>query len=224
MLPHVRLGVVALTLLMSAMLPGCVAQPARTGVVRYTTTTECVEAISALQPRSIPAPDKNDSAAVFVFDSSSVCLRDAQNNRRPALLLSLAEILIPAEILISSSGRGEVTLAPVISVLDKDFIEQSRYPFEKFTKRGTDFSISVFLNDAGRPPAYLLIVADDVWLGKDNLTVAGKSQTTAWSTGLVSGSYTYGYEARELSIFSDLGSLSIRRKGYAPASLEKTQR
>ncbi|QBB69151.1 hypothetical protein ELE36_01455 [Pseudolysobacter antarcticus] len=222
MLPQVRLGFIAWTLLMSATLPGCVAQPARTGVVRYTTTTACVDAISALQPRSIPPPDKNDSPAVFVFDSSSVCLRDAQNTRRPALLLSLAEVSIPAEILISSSGRGEVTLAPLISVLDKDFIEQSRYPFEKFTKRGTDFSMSVFLNDAGRQPAYLLIVADDVWLGKDNLTVAGKSQTTVWSTGLVTGAYTSGYEARQLSTFSDLGSLTIKRKSYAPPSLEET--
>lgn len=211
-----------MTLLAGATLPGCVAQPVRTGVVRYTTTTECVDAISALQPRSIPVPDKNDSPAIFVFDSSSVCLRDAQNNRRPALLLSLADVSIPAEILISSSGRGEVTLAPVISVLDKDFIEQSRYPFERFTKRGTDFSMSVFLNDAGRQAAYLLIVADDVWLGKDNLTVAGKSHTTTWSTGLAAGSYTYGYEARQLSTFSDLGSLSIKRKSYAPPWLEKT--
>ncbi len=224
MLARVHPGfVAALTLLVSTALPGCVAQLVRTGVVRYTTTTECVDAVSALQPRAIPVPDKNDSPAVFVFDSSSVCLRDAQNNRRPALLLSLSDVSIPAEILISSSGRGEVTLAPVISVLGKDFIEQSRYPFERFTKRGTDFSMSVFLNDAGRQAAYLLIVADDVWLGKDNLTVAGKSQTTVWSTGLVTGAYTSGYEARQVSTFSDLGSLSIKRKSYAPPPLEKTR-
>ncbi len=190
--------------------------------IRNTPTTACVDAISSLQPRLLPPPDKNDNPAIFVFDSSSVCLRDAQNNRRPALLLSLAEISIPAEILISSSGRSEVTLAPLIGVLDKDFIEQSRYPFEKFTKRGTDFSISVFLNDAGRQPAYLLIVADDARLGKDNLTVAGKNQTTVWSTGLLTGAYTSGYEARQVSRFSDLGSLSIKRKSYAPRSLEKT--
>jgi hypothetical protein len=218
-----RLRTASMACALAAALSGCATSAVQNGPLRYAAAGTCVDALSALPARQIPAPDKNGKPAVFVFDANVSCLSEAPNTPRPGLLFSLTGVATPAEVLIDSSGSGAVTLAPLVRVLGADFHEQSRYSFDRFAKRGRDFSISVFLNSGSAPPAaYLLIVPDDAWLGRENLTVEGQQRTTVWSTGLVTGAYTSGYEEKSVSTFSDLGSLSIQARPYAAPAAAKT--
>lgn len=203
--------------LIVAALAGCANAPAYKGPMRYAAGVPCVASWAALTAQSLPRTGEDGKAPALAFGASTPCVRNRDGEARPAVLFSLADVRIPAEILVTISGKDPVTLAPLLRVLGPDFAELAQYPFERFAKRGRDYSLSLFLNSTQPRATGLLVSVDDAWLGKENLNVAGKSQTTVWSTGLVTGSYTYGYEEKTSSRFSDVGTFSLFLKSIGAA-------
>lgn len=197
----------SLGLLAALALAGCASAPRSGEPTRFAASTPCAGSPEALTARSLPSKAKFLELAV---DATTPCL-----GARPALLFDLAELPIPAEISLHSLAQRNVTFAPAAVLLDRRFEAIARYPFDRFAKRGTDYTLSLFVNDRAQA-GYLLIVPDDAWLGKDNLTIAGQRDTLVWSTGVVTGVYADGHETQITSAFSDIGRLRLAAKPYAP--------
>lgn len=204
-----------LGLLGALALAGCASAPRSGAPTRYVASTPCAALPAALTARSL-APGPKAEFLELAVDATTPCLDAAPAGARPALLFDLADLPIPAEISLHSLAQRNVTFAPAAVLLDRDFATIAHYPFERFAKRGTDYTLSVFANDRAQPPRYLLIIPDDAWLGKDNLTVAGQRDTLVWSTGVVTGVYADGHETQTTSMFSDVGRLRVAAKPYAP--------
>lgn len=207
----------AISLLLLAALAGCASKPIYTGPTRYVASVPCADSLSALVAEDLPPRGKDDRPLLLEFGSGTPCMRNDNGEPRPVRLFSLADVSAPSEILVTVSGRNPVTLAPLLRMLGPDLAEIATYPFERFAKRSMDYSLSLFINSMQPRVAYLWIGTDDAWLGKESLDVAGRSRTSVWSTGVVTGAYTYGYEEKTSSTFSDVGSftLSLKRNGSA---------
>ncbi|MFC4818997.1 hypothetical protein [Dokdonella ginsengisoli] len=204
-----------LAVVVAGLVSAC-AQPRGDGPTRFSAAGGCATTPAELPSTTLrTSPEEPLEIAV---DGSVSCLRDGRGDPRPALKFDLAGLTLPLEVQITSIAQRSVTFAPTADVLDVDARTIARHPFERFTKRQTDYSLSVFLNAAGQPPAFLLLMPDDAWLGKQNRTISGESYTFVWSTGAVMGTYTGGGERNTVSTFSDVGRIRILVKPYRPAT------
>lgn len=198
-----------------ALLAAC-AQPRIDAPARFNATMTCAAGPAELPSRKLPVePEEPLEIAV---DGTTSCLRNEHGDPRPALRFDVSGLALPLEVQITSVAQQSVTFAPTADVLDTDFRAIARHRFERFSKRQADYSLSVFLNAADRPPAFLLLGPDDAWLGKESRTISGESHTFVWSTGVVMGTYTSGTERNTVSTLSDVGRLRIRAKPYRPAT------
>lgn len=192
------------------------AQPRNDGPTRFSTAAACAASPEGLPSRKLSIePEKPLEIAV---DGTISCLRAENGEPRPALKFDLAGLALPLEVQITSMAQQSVTFAPAADVLDTDTRTIARHPFARFAKRQADYSLTVFLNAADRPPAFLLLRPDDAWLGKESRTIAGESHTFVWSTGVVMGSFTSSSERNTVSTFSDVGRIRIVAKPYRPAT------
>jgi hypothetical protein len=159
---------------------------------------------------AVPASTLRDAkSADYVFAANAQCLQSADEQRRaPALLIRIDKCAEPANLHLTSISGKEATLPARLQVLDENFTELKDYPFDRFVKRGMDYTLTLFLNPSPQP-RYLLVMPDSEWLGRVNHLTAGNRWTAFWSTGTVMGTISNGTEVRRELPFGSGGTMRI---------------
>lgn len=200
---------------------GCAVSPPAPKSDRFVATKACADTPAGLPRIRLKVQSEKQKPIELVVDGSSGCLRDGRGASRPAVLFVLDDVP-SAQIDITTFGYANITLAAKISVLDARLEPLSHYDFSRFSKRGADYSLALFLNPGQQPqPKFLLVTADDAWLGQKNQVVAGERTTFVWSTGVVTGVYSDGNERNTTSTFSDVGRIRLDMRNYAPPAISQ---
>jgi hypothetical protein len=144
----------------------------------------------------------------FVIDSRGTCLLAADGKTVPALLIRIEPTAQAINLKLTSVSGKDSTLPARVAILDGQFAETKAYSFDRFTKRGADYTTTLFLNpsDAVR---YLLATPDADWIGRQSQTTQGRRWTAFWSTGLVMGTISNGTEERRSIPFAVFGTLRL---------------
>jgi hypothetical protein len=201
----------ALRLAICALLPG--AAIAADVPVTTAPPPDCAHASAELARLAFPTTGPNTlqtaKPADFVFGNLAHCLqRTAEGVPQPAVLIRLAPSADAVALRLSSISAKDATLPAHVELLDADFAMLKQYPFERFVKRGMDYTLTVFLG-ASPQARYLLVTPDADWLGRSNNLTAGNRWTTFWSTGTVMGTFSNGTEQHRQLPFAGAGTLHV---------------
>lgn len=159
--------------------------------------------------RAIDAKRHRAQTGEFDFAKLARCLQSGATEQVPALLVRLVDTTPDGVALKLTSVSGkEATLPARVQTLDEAFAPVRDYRFDRFAKRSSDYSATVFLNAADRT-RYLLITPDIAWLGRINSAVSGNRWTTIWATATVMGAYSDGYETKREIPFASGGLVRI---------------
>jgi hypothetical protein len=201
----------ALRLAVCAFVPG--AAMAADMPVAATSPPECAHAAAELARLAFPitGPDTLQAAkpADFVFGNLAHCLqRTTDGAPQAAVLIRLAPSADAVALRLSSVSAKDATLPAHVELLDTEFAMLKQYPFERFVKRGMDYTLTVFLG-ASPQPRYLLVTPDADWLGRSNNLTAGNRWTAFWTTGTVMGTISNGTEQHRQLPFAGAGTLHV---------------
>jgi len=164
---------------------------------------------------SAPVPIGAAKPADYAFAASAACLQRADDGTPlPAMVIRIERSADPVNLRLTSISGKDATLPARIELLGEDFAALKSYPFERFVKRGLDYTLTLFLN-ASTQTHYLLVTPDTEWLGRSNNLTSGNRWTAFWSTGTVMGTISNGTEQHRQLPFASGGTLRIEAEGDA---------
>jgi hypothetical protein len=186
-----------------AMLAGCAAAPMRA----VDTAGPCVAAVSALTPHAafVPDPAKPAKAAKPVqFADVGGCL-ERDGRREGVALFRIDAVPAPsmATVAMWSDPRG--TLAAKVELLDADFRVLRTHPFADFTRRGMQYSLTVFDNAGGDDVRYLLVSPDAAMVGGSDQHLGSQTSTVFIGTGY----WMHGSESTVARPLTDAGNITV---------------
>lgn len=138
------------------------------------------------------------------------------SGRIPAALFKFEGVRPPAQISLQISALQTATLATAVTLLDSRHQPLRRYGFDSFSRRGTSFTLDLFINPNDVDATYLLLSPDAAWVGKEDTGVRAGTNTYS-SAGPVYFAYNVGYEEKISRQLTDAGSLQIEIRSL-PAS------
>jgi hypothetical protein len=166
-----------------------------------------VRDVSAI-PLRYTAADAGDSAPVE-FASIASCVRSAEGDPDAVALYRLDGVVTPAQVNVAVPLSTGGTFAAAVDVLDASFQPLQQYGFEKFVRRGSQYSLSVFLNPSGAVPAYLLLKPDPSYVGKSDTAVGSASNPVVIPAGPVIFTYHAGSETNAMRPFMQGGQVLV---------------
>jgi len=167
----------------------------------------CASALDALPAQPFIVKAGKNSSTEFVLDTHGRCLH-VDDHDEPALLIRLEPSAQPMNVKVISVSGKESTLPARIVLLDEHFGEVRSYPFERFVKRGMNYSTTVFLEPA-TTVRYLLARPDHEWVGKQNQLTQGNRWTAFWATPTVMGTISNGNEVKRSVPFTVFGTVRL---------------
>lgn len=197
--------------LLTLMLCACATQPSP--VRRVDLANACAEDISGLptiplHPNEPPAQGKKAKPALALeFADVGHCVM-TPSGKIPAALFKLEDVRPPAQVSLQISALQTATLATAVTLLDSRHQPMRRYGFDKFSRRGTSFTLDLFINPSDIDATYLLLSPDAAWVGKEDTGVRAGTNTYS-SYGPVYFAYNVGYEEKIRRQLTDAGSLQI---------------
>ncbi len=177
------------------------------GVAQGPPAAVCVMAPDALPAVPFVVKTGKNSSTEFVLDTHGHCLH-LDNHDEPALLIRLEPSVQAMNLKVISVSGKESTLPARIVLLDEHFSEVRSYPFERFVKRGMNYSTTVFLEPA-TTVRYLLARPDQEWIGKQNQLTQGSRWTAFWATPAVMGTISNGNEVKRSVPFTVFGTVRL---------------
>jgi hypothetical protein len=126
----------------------------------------------------------------------------------------------PAEVDVTVQVSTGGTFAAAVEVLDSEFKSLRRYDFKDFTRRGQVYSLSVFLNEAGPAPAYVMLAPDDTQVGKSDTSLGSQNSPVLIPAGPVMFMYHAGSETTAVRPFLAGGRVMIVAKQQASAAFD----
>jgi hypothetical protein len=201
--------------LLAAMLAGCAAAPPMRSV---DVSGDCVGAIAALtaHPAFVPDPAKprvGPKPAQFA-DFAGCLERDGQ--REGVALFRIDAVPAPsmATVTMWSDARG--TLAAKVELLDAEYRVVKTHPFGDFTRRGMQYTLTVFANAGGPDVRYLLVSPDASRVGESDQHMGNQVSTVFIGTGY----YMHGAETTVARPLGDAGNIAVtlQPQGSTPLS------
>lgn len=184
-------------------------------------STNCVDRLDQIAAISLmyPLPEAELPQPVE-FASIAKCYRPPDSDPTPIALYRLDGVAPPAELQVSVMLSTGGTLAAAVQVLDADLQPLRRYGFDQFTRRGSLYSLNVFLNPSAAVPAYLLLAPDDAQVGKSDTTLGSTSNAVVIPAGPAMFIYTNGSETSSVRPFLEGGKVLVtaRQQRAAPMS------
>ncbi|MDG2519189.1 hypothetical protein [Lysobacter soli] len=178
-------------------------------------SANCVDSLPAIAvsgtPLRFPAEGKKPDAKYLEFAQVARCYRSNDGAPRPVALYRLDSITPPAEVDVSVSLSTGGTFAAAVEVLDADFQPVRRYGFSDFVRRGSLYSLTLFLNPSGRAPAYLMLTPDDGQVGKSDTAVGSFTNVVSAPVAATGAVFMYstGTETRTVSPFLQGGKVLV---------------
>ena len=199
-------------------LGACASQPRP--VSRVDMQQACASDITAMsaQPlRPAPAPADGKQAKpppMIDFASFGQCVATPAG-RVAAALFKLEDVRLPAQISLGIAADADATLAAAATLLDSRHQPIRRYGYDRFSRRGTAYTIDIFVNEADADATYLLLSPDAAWVGKEDAGIRAGTNTYS-SAGPVFFAYSVGYEETMNRQLTDAGRLQIEIKALPP--------
>lgn len=208
--------------LVALLLGGCAGVPYK-AKMPLTDAGKCVEDLHAVPQIPLkyfaPAKDKDETAEPYVeFADIAQCFRVAGVGTTPVAVYRLDGVAPPAELGVSVTLSTGGTFAAAVEILDADFKSLRRYGFQDFVRRGTEYSLHIFLNQAGTPPAYVMLLADKTQAGKSDVALGSETTPIMIPAGPVFFVYNSGSETHSVRPFLEGGRVSMTAKPQASAA------
>jgi hypothetical protein len=155
----------------------------------------CVSGLEQLKqlPLTYPAPANDKKGAEYVeFADAAQCYRATSKAPLPVVLYRLDGIVPPSQLDVSLVLSTGGTFAADVDLLDANFHKVKGYGFDQFTRRGTQYSLSIFLNSEEKEAKYLMLTPDSAEVGKNDTSVEAvrRNAMIPITTGAVTG-YSY---------------------------------
>ena len=213
-----RLQITFLLPLALLTLGGCAATPYKAKL--FETGTNCVDDLHALSrtPLRFLGPDDKAGGQYVEFASLAQCYRTTGIGTTPVALYQLDGVMPSAEVTVSVTLSTGGTFAAAVEVLDADFQSLRRYGFEEFVRRGSEYSLNVFLNQSGKPPAYLMLLPDRSQAGKSDVAVGSARNPILIPAGPVMFVYNAGNETNSIRPFLEGGRVNVVAKPQGSAA------
>lgn len=187
------------------------------------TNTACAMSMQSLQPVALlPLNQASEAKLKYAeFADISRCVVSPGNGKPEAVALYRFEDLTPpAEVDISSLLSPGGTFATSADLLDQTFHSVRHYPFGNFVRRGSTYSLSIFLNPADSGVRYLLISPDEANVGRSDVAIGTQSANVP--VMVVPGAMVLivnGHESRVIRPFTEGGLIKVAAHSGAGASL-----
>lgn len=152
-------------------------------------------------------PDEHEGYVEFA--SLAGCYRPADATAVPVALYRLESIAPPAEVKVSVSLSTGGTFAASLDVLDEQWNSIRRYGFQEFVRRGSMYSLDVFVNASQRRPAYLLLTPDTAHVGRTDTTSGSQSNATPILAGPVVFTYFSSVEVQSVNPLLQGGKVRV---------------
>ena len=205
----------SLVLAVVACLAGCASNPAYQAKLPQL-GENCVQQFDAVKRTPLRPLDakSRDKQPYIEFADVAQCLSTTAGST-PLALYAIEAISPPAQIQISILPSAGGTFAAAVELLDAKFQRIERHPFTAFTRRGSEYSLSLFVNDA--VPAYVMLVPDDAQVGKRETMVGSINNQIIVPAGPMLFLFNNGAEIKPMRAFMAGGRLkvSIRQEGSA---------
>lgn len=156
-----------------------------------------------LRPLDAKARDKQPYVE---FADVAQCLSTAEGTTALALY-AIEAIAPPAQVQISILPSAGGTFAAAVELLDAKFQRIERYPFANFTRRGGEYSLTLFANDA--TAAYVMLVPDDAQVGKQETMVGSINNQVIVPAGPMMFMFNNGAEIKPMRAFMAGGRLKV---------------
>lgn len=172
---------------------------------------QCAPSLAALQPTPLgasiaPEGKKVKPAALTDFAALGQCVED-EKGRVATIMWKLQEVPLPSMVRLEIIANDAATLAAGMALLDAQHQVVRRHGFNEFARRGRSFTLDMFLNPSDDGVRYLVLTPDPDWVGKQDETISGITNTVYLAYGAV---YNYGTEGKSIRQLSDAGQLRIQ--------------
>lgn len=200
---------------LAIMLVGCATT--RYAAERPDISSNCMSSLSQVEAIPLAYAAQDDEPKPVEFARLAKCYRSAEAGSVPVALYRFDGVTPPAEVSIAVLLSEGGTLAAAVEVLDGDMRPLQRYGFERFVRRGSQYSLNVFLNSKEGMPAYLLLSPDQEHVGKNDTIVGSATTTAAIPAGPVMFMYHSGNETNTVRPFLDGGKVLVVAKPQSQA-------
>lgn len=183
-------------------------------------STNCVGSLREMTviPLRYPAPADDSDPKYIEFANVARCYRPTGAGAMPVALYRLDGITPPAELNVSVMLSTGGTFAASVDILDADFQRLNRYAFDKFVRRGSQYSLNVFVNATDEPAAYLLLIPDPSQVGKSDTAIGSATTTVPLPAGPVMFMYHAGSETNSVRPFLEGGRILVTARPQSSAS------
>lgn len=182
-----------------------------------------IQAVPTQVVRRVPIDSAKISLAVD-FQKAASCIAAKDGKPVPLIVLAL-DGKVPSEIGFTIGIHRGSTFAAAIDVLDADFKLLKSIPFEQFTRRGSSYTLSLFLNEADAAARHLVLRPDSGTVGSADQSIIGKRNETfiavVAGSALYYGNFVTGSEVVTNTWHSEVGRLEVVLKDYQPAVLKR---
>lgn len=212
----------ALALIATAALSGCasVSYKAQLPTIVESQCTDDLRQIKQVPLRYAPGDPKAAPKPVE-FASLAQCLRLGEAGTTPVAVYRLDGVTPPAQVTVSVNLSTGGTFAAAVDVLDGEYRSLRRYGFEQFVRRGSVYSLDLFLNPNETLPAYLLLSPDRAQAGKSDVAVGSVASPMVIPAGPVMFVYNNGHETSAVRPFLEGGMVQVLAKPQGSAAFSE---
>lgn len=168
-------------------------------------------------PLRYPGPEEEIRATEFARLAS--CYHAPDETPVPAALYVLEGVSLPAQVDVSVPLSQGGTFAAAVDVLDAGMASLKRYAFSEFIRRGSEYSLSIFLNPSDAEARYLMLSPDPEHVGKSDVAVGSMNGPVVIPAGPVMFMYNHGTETNQARPFGTGGKVSVVVRPQQDSSL-----
>lgn len=182
---------------------------------------ECASSLAEVPANALAyLPDEAKLPKPVEFAELARCLQVSATEKKPVALYRLDGVSVPAKLKVSVILSAGGTLAATVRLLDAKFAVLQSFRFDQFTRRGSEYSLVVFLNDASRHPTYLMLMPDAAKIGKSDESLDATTATILVPIGLGFFVYSQGGERTQERPFLSGGKVVVIASSQSTAFSE----
>ena len=165
--------------------------------------------MAELAPLPLAYPAKDAKVDYVQFASVAHCLRPEGGIATPVALYRLDGVVPPSHVDVSVQLSTSGTLPASVELLDDSFRTLRRYGFDSFVRRGSDYSLTAFLNSTMQMPRYVVVAPDPTQAGKSDVAIGSVATPVPIVAGPVLFTYNAGSETSTTRPFVEGGLVRV---------------